>query len=151
MDDKYLELKEYLEVLYLKYNRPDFIENDPISIPHLYSKKQDIEITAFWTAILSWGQRITVINKCKELFGLMDNAPHDFLLNHEEKDLKRFLSFKHRTFNATDTLYFISFLSWFYKQHQSLEYAVCKCGKKCVDDIYTYVYLRMLMNLEAGR
>ncbi len=123
MDDKYLELKEYLEVLYLKYNRPDFIENDPISIPHLYSKKQDIEITAFWTAILSWGQRITVINKCKELFGLMDNAPHDFLLNHEEKDLKRFLSFKHRTFNATDTLYFISFLSWFYKQHQSLEYA----------------------------
>ncbi|MEM6522790.1 MAG: TIGR02757 family protein [Bacteroidota bacterium] len=117
------EVKKYLDELFRKYNKPGFIENDPISIPHQYSKKQDIEITAFWTAMLAWGQRITIINKCKELFSLMDNSPYDFILNHTDNDLKRFLSFKHRTFNATDTLYFISFLSWFYHQYDSLEEA----------------------------
>ncbi|MEM8565909.1 MAG: TIGR02757 family protein [Bacteroidota bacterium] len=117
------EVKKYLDELFRKYNKPGFIENDPISIPHQYSKKQDIEITAFWTAMLAWGQRITIINKCKELFSLMDNSPYDFILNHTDNDLQRFLSFKHRTFNATDTLYFISFLSWFYHQYDSLEEA----------------------------
>lgn len=115
------ELKEFLDQKYLEYNRPGFIDNDPISIPHQYSKKQDIEITAFWAAILAWGQRVTVINKCNELFSLMDNSPHDFIVNHSENDLKPFLRFKHRTFNATDTLYFITFLKWFYKSNNSLE------------------------------
>ena len=61
----------------------------------------------FWAAVLAWGQRKTIINKCKELIELMDGVPYDFIVNHEESDLKRMLNFKHRTFNATDTLYFI--------------------------------------------
>lgn len=78
---------------------------------------------AFWSSMLAWGQRVTIINKCKELINLMDNAPYDFILNHQEKDLKRFLNFKHRTFNATDTLYFIHFFSNHYSKNESLESA----------------------------
>lgn len=117
------DLKVFLDLKVEQFNQPDFIHNDPISIPHQYSKKQDIEITAFWAAVLAWGQRVTIINKCEELFRSMDNAPHDFIINHSENDLKQFLGFKHRTFNATDTLYFISFLQNFYKNHESLEVA----------------------------
>ncbi|MDN3203418.1 TIGR02757 family protein [Algoriphagus sediminis] len=117
------DLKDFLDSKVEEYNQPGFIPLDPISIPHEYSKKQDIEITAFFAAVLAWGQRKTIINKCHELFELMDNAPHDFLINHQDSDLKVFLNFKHRTFNATDTLYFIEFLSKFYKEHSSMEEA----------------------------
>ena len=120
---QFLELKAFLDEKVEVYNQPGFIADDPVSIPHLFSKKQDIEISGFWAAVLAWGQRKTIIRKCRELFELMDNAPHDFLLNHQEEDLKPFLSFRHRTFNATDTLYFIEFLSWYYRQHSSLETA----------------------------
>ena len=106
-----------------QYNRPAFIQHDPISIPHRFSKKQDIEIMGFWAAMLAWGQRKTIINKCTELSELMDHAPYDFVLNHQDQDLKRFLNFKHRTFNATDTLYFLHFFQNYYRQHESLENA----------------------------
>jgi uncharacterized protein (TIGR02757 family) len=106
-----------------RYNRPDFIAADPIAIPHLFSKKQDIEIAGFYAAIFAWGNRTTIINKAKELMQLMDMAPHDFCLNHQESDLKRMLGFKHRTFNATDLLYSISFLQMHFSQHLSLETA----------------------------
>lgn len=117
------ELAEFLELKTAEYNQPNFIDNDPISIPHEFSLQQDIEITGFWTAILAWGQRKTIINKAHELFALMDNAPYDFILNHEESDLKSLLAFKHRTFNPTDTLYFISFLKEYYTKYNSLENA----------------------------
>lgn len=79
-----------------------------------------------WAAVLAWGQRKTIINKCKELIQLMDNAPYEFVLHHKEKDLKKFLSFKHRTFNPTDTLYFIEFFKHYYSRHASLEDAFVK-------------------------
>jgi uncharacterized protein (TIGR02757 family) len=118
-----LDLKALLEEKYELYNTPKFIKDDPITIPHLFTKKQDIEIMGFWASILAWGQRITIINKCKELITLMDNAPYDFIRNHQEHDLKAFLNFKHRTFNSTDTLYFIHFFKQFYNNHESLEEA----------------------------
>lgn len=105
------------------YNQTNFIENDPICIPHLFTKKQDIEIMGFWASILAWGQRKTIINKCKELIKLMDGAPYDFILNHQESDLVRFANFKHRTFNETDTLYFIEFLRLHYLRSDTLETA----------------------------
>lgn len=119
----YQALKEFLDEAADRYNQPEFIENDPISIPHSFSKKQDIEITGFWAAVLAWGNRTTIIKKCKELVKLMDGDPHNFILNHQESDLKAFLAFKHRTFNATDTLYFIHFFKHFYQKHNSLEEA----------------------------
>ena len=105
----------------MEYNDPGFICEDPISIPHRFKFKQDIEILAFWTAILSWGNRRMIINKATQLFLLMDNAPYDFIKNHSENDLLRLLSFRHRTFNSTDTLYFIHFLNHFYTKSDSLE------------------------------
>lgn len=118
-------MKPFLEEKVKRYNNSAFIENDPISIPHSYTLPQDIEITAFWTAMLSWGQRKTIISKAKELFNLMDGAPFQFIKNHEEKDRKRFLNFKHRTFQPDDTLYFLEFLQYFYNKHSTLETAFC--------------------------
>jgi len=118
---EFLELKEFLDVKVDQYNRPNFIQNDPICIPHQYTKKQDIEIAAFFAAILAWGQRKTIINKCNELFERMDNDPHNFMLHHGEDDLKRLLGFKHRTFNDTDLLYFVAFFNQHYQQFDSLE------------------------------
>ncbi len=116
-------IKDFLNEKVARYNVPSFIELDPISIPHRFQKKQDIEVAGFFAAILAWGQRKTILSKCKELLARMDDAPHDFLVNHTEGDLKAFLGFKHRTFNEVDALYFIHFLSWFYRQEDSLESA----------------------------
>jgi len=107
------DLRVFLDQKVAQYNQKGFIAHDPISIPHLFSKKQDIEIMGFWAAVLAWGQRITIINKCRELIQLMDGSPYDFICHHEDSDLKRLLNFKHRSFNATDTLSFIQF----FKQH----------------------------------
>ncbi len=116
-------LKLYLDKQYHLYNKPDFILNDPISIPHRFSKLQDIEIIGFWTSVLAWGQRKTIINSANTLIQLMDNAPHDFIINYTENDLFRFSEFKHRTFNLTDTLYFLHYFKKFYSSHTSLEEA----------------------------
>lgn len=114
-------LQSFLDSKVAQYNRPDFIKNDPVSIPHLFTQKQDIEIMGFWAAALAWGQRITTINKCKELISLMDGAPFDFIINHQEPDLQKLLRFRHRTFNDIDTLYFISFFRHHYTHYDSLE------------------------------
>lgn len=117
------QLKIYLNQCVEQFNRPAFIEDDPISIPHQFSQLQDIEIMGFWVSMLAWGQRKTIINKAHELIELMDGAPHDFILNHEEKDRARFANFKHRTFQYTDTLYFLHFFQHYYRQAASLEQA----------------------------
>ncbi len=118
-----LAVRDLLEKKYHLYHQLSFISEDPISIPHRFTKKQDIEIAGFFAAILAWGQRKTIISKCLELMERMDNAPHDFVVNHQEDDLKNLLNFKHRTFNDTDLLYFIAFFRQHYKVHQSLEEA----------------------------
>ncbi len=123
------QLKDFLEEKVNTYNRVDFIENDPICIPHRYSMQQDIEIMGFWSAMLAWGQRKTIINKCNELSALMDHAPYDFVLNHSENDLKKLTDFKHRTFNTTDTLYFLTFFRYHYQNHESLEQAFLLNGQ----------------------
>lgn len=120
---EFLELKDFLDIKVAQYNRPDFITNDPICIPHRFNLKQDIEIAAFFAAILAWGQRKTIINKCTELFNRMDNAPYQFMLYHGDEDLKKMLGFKHRTFNDTDLLYFVSFFKYHYGLSDSLETA----------------------------
>lgn len=117
------KLQSYLDACVETHNRPDFIENDPILIPHQFSKLQDIEIMAFWTSMLAWGQRKTIINKAQALIQLMDGAPHDFLVNHQEHDRARFETFKHRTFQPIDCLYFVEFFQKFYQKNESLETA----------------------------
>ncbi len=121
LNHKLQKIEDFLNQKVIQYNQPNFITLDPVSIPHLFTKKQDIEIMGFWSAMLAWGQRVTIINKCKELIALMDGAPHDFIMNHQDTDLKRMLNFKHRTFNSTDTLYFIEFFKTHYSNFDSLE------------------------------
>ncbi len=119
-------LKDLLDAAVARYNRPDFIPADPISIPHRFTKQQDREIMAFWAATLAWGQRKTIIQSANRLAELMDQAPYDFMLNHTEQDRARFESFKHRTFQATDTLWFLAFFQDFYQKNTSLETAFAR-------------------------
>src|SRR5205823_9466588 len=121
--NEHKKLIEFLNNKVHQYNQPSFIADAPISIPHLFTKKQDIEIASFFAAIFAWGNRTTIINKTRGLMRMLDNAPYDFIKNHDIKDLKRLLEFKHRTFNATDLLYFIEFLKKHYANNNSLETA----------------------------
>jgi uncharacterized protein (TIGR02757 family) len=123
MMDTHEKLKELLDSWYHKVNKPDFIPDDPISVPHRFSQLQDIEIAAFFSAVLAWGQRKTIVSKANLLMTLMDNSPYQFIVHHQENDLKRILGFVHRTFQDTDVLYFIDFLKRHYLLHESLETA----------------------------
>lgn len=114
-------LKDFLDRKVNEYDQPSFIANDPVCVPHAFSKKQDIEIAAFFAAIFAWGNRTTIIQKTRELMQMMDNSPHEFILRHKEKDRRRFESFCHRTFNVTDLLYFVAFLQYHYSKSGSLE------------------------------
>lgn len=118
---KTAKLHRLLEQSYELYADSSFIPEDPISIPHGYTDPRDIEIVAFWVSMLSWGQRVTIINKSKELFGLMGESPYDFIVHHREEDRVAFLDFKHRTFQATDTLYFLEFLQQHFRQFDSMQ------------------------------
>ena len=115
------QLRDFLDERSGYYNRPSFIETDPIYIPHRFTLKQDIEISGLFAAVFAWGQRKTIINKCLELLGIMDHSPYDFIRNHREEDLKALEHFKHRTFNGTDALYFVHYLKYHYTRHDSLE------------------------------
>ena len=141
------QLKDFLDSKVEQYNQPGFIAHDPIVIPHAFSLKQDIEIMGFWASILAWGQRKTIIAKCRELADLMDGSPYQFITGHRETDLKRFLAFKHRTFNATDTLYFIEFFRQHYSVSDTLETAFLAPGyrehetvEQCLNHFRSYFF-----------
>lgn len=116
-------VRQYLDEAVDLYNRPAFIQSDPIGIPHRFSRLQDREIMGLWTAMMAWGQRATIIKSAETLIRLMDDAPYDFIVHHTEEDRVRFANFKHRTFQFTDTLYFLEFFQRYYRVHSSLETA----------------------------
>jgi uncharacterized protein (TIGR02757 family) len=137
------QLKVFLDRKVERYNNPSFIEKDPISIPHRFEDPRDIEIMAFFAAIFAWGRRQTIINKCERLIELMEGTPFRFIREHTEQDLKRFLDFKHRTFQPTDALYFIYFLNYHYQRHETLEAAFTPGLKEQPDTVapaLTYFY-----------
>lgn len=124
MEEKNLnDLKKFLDKKVIQFNNPEFIKDDPVCLPHLFRKKQDIEIAGFFAATFAWGIRKTIIKKGTQLFQLMDNAPYDFCLHHTDDDLKKLEGFCHRTFNDTDLLYFISFFKQHFSKNSSLESA----------------------------
>lgn len=117
-----LEIKQLLDEKYLEYcNSEFFIHTDPIQIPKMFEEKEDIEIAGFMAASLAWGQRPTIIKKCRELMQLMDYAPYDFIMNASEPDFGRFQHFKHRTFNGYDCRYFMLSLANIYRNEGGLE------------------------------
>ncbi len=115
------ELKIFLDEKAIQYERPDFIPHDPIQIPHRFEKKEDIEIAAFLTATIAWGNRKSIITNATKLMDLMGNAPHDFILNYDPDQAGRFDGFVHRTFNAQDLETFIRSLQNIYHHHNGLE------------------------------
>ncbi|UYQ92544.1 TIGR02757 family protein [Chitinophaga horti] len=117
------QLKPFLEAKVAHYDQPAFIDGDPVSIPHRFTKLQDIEIAGLFAAILAWGNRTTIINKCNELMAMFDNAPYDFILNHQPRERMKLMSFTHRTFNGLDLLYFVEYLQHYYTDINSLEHA----------------------------
>ena len=116
-------LKDFLNSRVEIYNRPAFIQADPISIPHLFSKREDIEIMGFFASILAWGQRPTILNKCKELIEVFEQMPYFFILNIKKRELELLPDFKHRTFNKADLICFIGFLQFVFQEYGSLEMA----------------------------
>src|SRR5574343_917469 len=104
------ELKEFLDEKVELYNNPNFIESDPIQIPHLYTLKEDIEIAGFLAATIAWGNRKMIINSANKLMEVMGNSPYDFVMSHQDTDLNRLDTFVHRTFNHEDVKYFIKSL-----------------------------------------
>ena len=115
------ELKEFLDTKVIQYNNTRFIESDPIKIPHLFSKKEDIEIAAFLTATIAWGNRKSIINNAFALMNLLDNAPFEFVKNHKPSDLERLAPFVHRTFNGADCMQFVKSLQHIYNSYNGLE------------------------------
>lgn len=114
------DLKTFLDEKVITYNQPKFIESDPIQIPHLFSKKEDIEIAGFLTATIAWGNRKMIIKNGLRMMELLDHSPYDFIINHTTKDLN-FGHFVHRTFNLDDFKYFIKALQNIYKNYFGLE------------------------------
>ena len=117
-------LKIFLDEKVQQYNRLDFIESDPIQIPHQFTQKEDIEIAGFLAATIAWGNRTMIIKNANRMLELLDHAPFDFVMHHTPKELTRLEGFVHRTFNALDFRYFITALQHIYATHGGLEQAL---------------------------
>jgi uncharacterized protein (TIGR02757 family) len=128
------ELQTFLDEKVIQYNTPDFIESDPVQIPHLFSLKEDIEIAGFLSATIAWGNRKMIIKNSHRMMDLMGNSPYDFVMSHNDNDLERLESFVHRTFNGQDFACFIKGLQHIYKNHNGLEAVF---SKKLSDKIKT--------------
>ena len=115
------ELYKFLQEKYDFYCRPEFIETDPIRIPHMFTDKEDIEISGFLTAIIAWGQRVTIVKNALRMMQMMGCSPYDFIMSATDKDIERFESFVHRTFNGNDCMFFLRMLQHIYKFHNGLE------------------------------
>lgn len=115
------ELQSFLDEKADLYNHPNFIESDPIQIPHLFSQKEDIEIAGFLSATIAWGNRKMIIQNSHKMVDLLGNAPYDFVMSHSNDDLARLQNFVHRTFNGQDFTSFIKGLRHIYQNYGGLE------------------------------
>lgn len=136
------KLQDFFNKKVKEYNQPSFIATDPVCIPHLFTKKQDIEIAGFFAAIFAWGNRTTIISKSKELMQLMQMHPYSFCLHATANELKKIEGFKHRTFNTTDLLYCIEFFKQHYSIYESLENAFMPANQspKSIKEALSYFH-----------
>lgn len=125
-----IQLKEFLDEKVIVYNNPNFIESDPIQIPHLFTLKEDIEIAGFLVATIAWGNRKSIINNGHRLVEIMGNSPYDFVMNFSEKNSGSLSPFVHRTFNNEDLFYFLKALQNIYKNHGGLESVFANYAEK---------------------
>ena len=128
------ELKDFLDYKADFYNNPDFIESDPIQIPHLYQKKEDVEISGFLASTIAWGNRKMIINNATKMMQLMGNSPYDFVLEANETQIDRLTNFVHRTFNGEDLTYFVKALRHIYNNHIGLENVFTPKNEETIQD-----------------
>jgi uncharacterized protein (TIGR02757 family) len=122
------DLRDLLDNAYARYARPAFIVDDPLQVPHAFAAREDAEVIGFLAATIAWGQRPTIIANAWKLARLMDEAPHDFVLNASPQDLKRLDNFVHRTYNGIDAKQFIRSLRHLYAEHGGIEPAFLEDG-----------------------
>jgi uncharacterized protein (TIGR02757 family) len=136
----FAELKSFLDEKVILYNNTDFIQSDPVQIPHLFTQKEDIEIAGFLSATISWGNRKMIIKNAHKMMDLMGNAPYDFVMSHQDTDLERLESFVHRTFNGQDFIGFVKGLQHIYLNHDGLEAVFSKNleGDTLQNNIHTF-------------
>ena len=115
------EIKDFMEAKVLQYNHPKFLEEDPLQIPHRFSRKEDIEIGGFLTATIAWGNRKSIIKSAQRMMELLEGSPYEFVMGYSENELSRLSPFVHRTFNGSDLLFFVSALRRIYSDHGGLE------------------------------
>ena len=116
-----MDIRDYLNLKVEEYNNPNFIEHDPIRVPHQFKKKEDIEISAFLTSSIAWGNRKTIISNSMKMMKLLEDDPYNFVINHSQKDLEKLINFVHRTFNGFDFIQFILSLKHIYINHGGIE------------------------------
>lgn len=124
------ELRSFLDEKVIQYNNQDFIDTDPVQIPHLFTQKEDVEIAGFLAATIAWGNRKMIINNAKKMVNLMGNSPYDFIINHKDHHLDDLENFVHRTFNGSDFTTFIKALQNIYQNHNGLEAVFAKHQQK---------------------
>jgi len=132
-------IQGFLDEKYHHYNNRSFIENDPVSIPHLYTKKEDREIAGFLAATIAWGNRRSIINNSMKLMQWMEHSPYEFIINHTKKDRKPFEKFVHRTFNGKDCLFFLESLKNIYQNHMGLEGAFNRVSEGQPSDLKNHI------------
>ncbi len=142
------ELKDFLDHKAATYEQPHFLEHDPIQIPHLFKKKEDVEIAGFLVASIAWGNRLSIIKSGNRMLELMGNDPYHFIMHHTEKDLVHFSSFVHRTFNGSDFIYFVKALKHIYIEHQGLEAAFSKVSNATRLDENIHQFRNLFFELE---
>jgi uncharacterized protein (TIGR02757 family) len=142
-----LDIKEFLEEKVNQYNTLAFIDSDPISIPHRFNLKEDIEISGFLASTIAWGNRTMIIKNAAKLIGLMGNSPYDFIMNYDEHDLDRFNGFVHRTFNETDLVYFIKSIKNIYVNHGGLENVFAQSVTTCSTQIAIHEFKKVFFSL----
>lgn len=143
-------LRDLLEHKYLQYNKPEFIENDPVSVPHLFTDLTDIEIAGFFSAMIAWGNRKTIVRNALKLVGSMDHAPYDFVMHAQGHDLKAISSFVHRTFNGEDVIFLIACLRAFYNKYGSMRHFFLLQAKAGISLREMLIQFRQALLLHTG-
>jgi uncharacterized protein (TIGR02757 family) len=128
------EIKEFLDEKVEKFNNPAFVQSDPVQIPKQFTQKENIEIAAFLTATISWGNRPSIIKNALRLMEMMNNRPYEFITDAPPSELAVFNLFVHRTFNGNDCIYFVQSLKNIYINHGGLQ-NVFETGFRTEDSI----------------
>jgi uncharacterized protein (TIGR02757 family) len=118
---RFSAIRDFLDEKVSLYNRPEFIETDPVLIPKSFTRKENIEISAFLASSIAWGNRISILKNARYLMQLMDNDPYEFTTKASEKELFTLSNFVHRTINGADMLFFVTSLKNIYLHFGGLE------------------------------